>query len=82
MDNLSKAVPARPRSPAVTPRQMSMVFDNTELQGLGHYSRRMFFSLMSSQVADALGVAIAMNAGAANVYSLRALEAFKELKAA
>jgi AhpD family alkylhydroperoxidase len=34
-----------------------------------------------SELADALGVAIAMNAGAAYVYSLRALEAFGELKA-
>jgi AhpD family alkylhydroperoxidase len=34
------------------------------------------------ELADALGVAIAMNAGAAYVYSLRALEAFDELKAA
>jgi len=34
------------------------------------------------ELADALGVAIAMNAGAAYVYSLRALEAFEELKGA
>lgn len=34
-----------------------------------------------AEVSDALGVAIAMNAGAAYVYSLRAMEAFQELKA-
>ena len=34
-----------------------------------------------AEMADALGVAIALNAGAAYVYSLRALEAFKEQRA-
>lgn len=34
-----------------------------------------------AEMSDALGVAIAMNAGAAYVYSLRAMEAFQELKA-
>lgn len=35
-----------------------------------------------AEMSDALGVAIALNAGAAYVYSLRAMEAFSELKAA
>lgn len=35
-----------------------------------------------AELSDALGTAIALNAGAAYVYSLRALEAFGELKAA
>lgn len=35
-----------------------------------------------AEMSDALGVAIAMNAGAAYVYSLRAMEAFGELKTA
>jgi AhpD family alkylhydroperoxidase len=34
-----------------------------------------------AEMSDALGVAIALNAGAAYVYSLRAMEAFGELKA-
>lgn len=33
-----------------------------------------------AEMSAALGVAIAMNAGAAYVYSLRAMEAFQELK--
>lgn len=33
-----------------------------------------------AEMSDALGVAIAMNAGAAYVYSLRAMEAFAELQ--
>ena len=33
-----------------------------------------------AELADALGTAIALNAGAAYVYSLRALEAFDEIK--
>jgi hypothetical protein len=33
-------------------------------------------------MSDALGVAIALNAGAAYVYSLRAMEAFSEFKSA
>lgn len=33
-----------------------------------------------AEMADAMGVAIALNAGAAYVYSLRAMEAFAELK--
>ena len=35
-----------------------------------------------AELSDALGTAIALNAGAAYVYSLRAMEAFKDLKAA
>lgn len=35
-----------------------------------------------AEVSDALGTAMALNAGAAYVYSLRALEAFNEMKAA
>jgi AhpD family alkylhydroperoxidase len=35
-----------------------------------------------AEMSDALGVAIALNAGAAYVYSLHAMEAFNELKAA
>jgi AhpD family alkylhydroperoxidase len=35
-----------------------------------------------AEVSDALGTAIALNAGAAYVYSLRALEAFGQLKSA
>jgi AhpD family alkylhydroperoxidase len=35
-----------------------------------------------AELSDALGTAIAMNAGAAYVYSLRALDAYAELKAA
>jgi AhpD family alkylhydroperoxidase len=35
-----------------------------------------------AELSDALGVAIALNAGAAYVYSLRAMEAFSELKSA
>ncbi|MBU6256944.1 MAG: carboxymuconolactone decarboxylase family protein [Burkholderiales bacterium] len=34
-----------------------------------------------AEMADAMGVAIALNAGAAYVYSLRAMEAFSELGA-
>lgn len=34
-----------------------------------------------AEMSDAMGVAIALNAGAAYVYSLRAMEAFNELKA-
>ena len=34
-----------------------------------------------AEMSDALGVAIALNAGAAYVYSLRAMEAYGELKA-
>lgn len=33
-----------------------------------------------AEMSDALGVAIALNAGAAYVYSLRAMEAFSELQ--
>ncbi len=33
-----------------------------------------------AEMSDAMGVAIALNAGAAYVYSLRAMEAFNELK--
>jgi len=33
-----------------------------------------------AEMSDAMGVAIALNAGAAYVYSLRAMEAFAELK--
>jgi AhpD family alkylhydroperoxidase len=35
-----------------------------------------------AEMSDALGVAIALNAGAAYVYSLRAMEAFSEFKSA
>lgn len=35
-----------------------------------------------AEMSDALGVAIALNAGAAYVYSLRAMEAFAEMKPA
>lgn len=35
-----------------------------------------------AELSDALGTAMALNAGAAYVYSLRAMEAFNELKSA
>lgn len=55
MDNLPKGVPARPQSPAVTPRQMSMVFDNTELQGLNAAQRATAITHLASLLIQAAG---------------------------
>jgi len=58
MDNLPKGIPARPRSPAETPRQMSMVFDNTELQGLNAAQRAKAITQLASLLIQAAGAAM------------------------
>lgn len=44
-----------------------------------HVSAAIRAGATEAEIADALGTAIALNAGAAYVYSLRALEAYAEL---
>ncbi len=56
MNKLPKGVPARLQSPTVTPRQMSMVFDNAELQGMSAAQRTRAITHLASlliQAADA-----------------------------
>lgn len=56
MEKMPKGVPARLQLPAVTPRQMSMVFDNAELQGMNAAQRTRAITHLASlliQAADA-----------------------------
>lgn len=46
-----------------------------------HATKAIEFGASREQVAEALGVAVALNAGAALVYSARALDAFDKLSA-
>ena len=56
MNKVLKGVPTRLQSPAVTLRQMSMVFDNAELQGMSAAQRTRAITHLASlliQAADA-----------------------------
>lgn len=55
MDKLPKCIPARPQSPAVTPRQMSMVFDNSELRGMDAAQRARAITHLASLLIQAIG---------------------------
>ncbi|RQS24165.1 MULTISPECIES: hypothetical protein [unclassified Burkholderia] len=56
MGQLPRGVPARPQSPAVTPRQMNMVFDNAELQGMNAAQRAKVIAHLASLLIQAAGV--------------------------
>ncbi|WP_080484170.1 hypothetical protein [Burkholderia cenocepacia] len=56
MDKLPKGVPARTQSPVVTPRQMSMRFDNAELQGMTAAQRARAITNLASLLIQAAGV--------------------------
>jgi hypothetical protein len=55
MDKLPKSVPARTQSPVVTPRQMSMRFDNAELQGMNAEQRARAITRLASLLIQAAG---------------------------
>ena len=57
MEKMPKGVPAQLRSPAVTPRQMTMVFDNAELQGMNAVQRARAISHLASLLIQAAGTA-------------------------
>ncbi|MCG5076556.1 hypothetical protein [Paraburkholderia tagetis] len=53
MEKLTKGVPTRTQSPVVTPRQMSMRFDNAELQGMSVEQRAMAITRLASLLIHA-----------------------------
>ncbi len=55
MNKVLKGVPTRLQSPAVTLRQMSMVFDNAELQGMSAAQRARAISHLASLLIQAAG---------------------------
>jgi len=55
MDKLPKGVPTRTQSPVVTPRQMSMRFDNAELQGMSAEQRARAIMRLASLLIQAAG---------------------------
>ncbi|WP_155837113.1 hypothetical protein [Paraburkholderia mimosarum] len=55
MDKLPKGVPARTQSPVVTPRQMSMRFDNAELQGMSSEQRARAITHLARLLLQATG---------------------------
>jgi hypothetical protein len=55
MDKLPKNVPARTQSPVVTPRQMSMRFDNAELHGMNAEQRARAITRLASLLIQAAG---------------------------
>jgi hypothetical protein len=57
MEKMPKGVPARLQSPAVTPRQMSMVFDNAELQGMTAAQRTRAITHLASLLIQSAGAA-------------------------
>jgi hypothetical protein len=59
MDKLPKSVPVRTQSPVVTPRQMSMRFDNAELQGMNAEQRARAITRLASLLIQAAGATTA-----------------------
>ena len=57
MEKMPKGVPARLQLPAVTPRQMSMVFDNAELQGMNAAQRTRAITQLASLLIQAANAA-------------------------
>jgi hypothetical protein len=55
MDKLPKGVPARTQSPVVTPHQMSMRFDNAELQAMSADQRARAITHLASLLLQAAG---------------------------
>lgn len=55
MGQLPRGAQARPQSPAVTPRQMNMVFDNVELQGMNAAQRAKVITHHASLMIQAAG---------------------------
>ena len=57
MNKVLKGVPTRLQSPAVTLRQMSMVFDNAELQGMSAAQRARAITHLASLLIQAANAA-------------------------
>jgi hypothetical protein len=55
MDKVPKGVPARTQSPVVTPHQMSMRFDNAELQAMSADQRARAITHPASLLLQAAG---------------------------
>lgn len=56
MDKLTKDIPARPQSPAVTLRQLSMRFDNAEVQTMSAAQRARAITHLAGLLMQAAGL--------------------------